>query len=91
MLQTRSGSSTDADYTQKRNPQRLLSDPLCEYLSAEEKSSKQSEGHGYGKEIIRSICRKYDGEYTLKYADGNAVATVMLRLRADPVRGNEAA
>ena len=94
MLQTRSGSSTDADYTQSgiRSGCFLIRCVnTCPQAPAEEKSSKQSEGHGYGKEIIRSICRKYDGEYTLKYADGNAVATVMLRLRADPVRGNEAA
>ena len=28
--------------------------------------------------LIYDDCRKYDGEYTLRYADGKAAATVML-------------
>ena len=50
----------------------------CTEPPPDEQSSRPKEGHGYGKEIIRSICRKYDGEYTLRYADGQAAATVML-------------
>ena len=50
----------------------------CTEPPSDEQNSRPKEGHGYGKEIIRSICRKYDGEYTLRYADGQAAATVML-------------
>ena len=56
---------------------------------SEQRSIRRTE-HGYGKEIIRSICRKYDGEYTLRYADGQAAATVMLRLTPDPAQEPDA-
>lgn len=62
----------------------------CLTPPADDRSSKQETGHGYGKEIIRSICRKYDGEYTLRYADGQAAATVMLRLTPDPAQEPDA-
>lgn len=45
-----------------------------------EKAEKRERGHGYGQAIIRSICQKYDGEYTLKYEGGNAIATVLLQI-----------
>ena len=53
------------------------------------KSTKHSEGHGYGMAIIRSICKKYDGEYSLRYEDGKAIATVAIQLDADPAAAEE--
>lgn len=56
----------------------------CSKPPAGEESTKTEAGHGYGKAIIRSICEKYDGEYTLRYEGGRAIATVAIQLNADP-------
>ena len=56
----------------------------CSRPPAGEESTKTEAGHGYGKAIIRSICEKYDGEYSLRYEGGKAVATVAIQLNADP-------
>ena len=46
-------------------------------------SQKQEAGHGYGKAIIRSICEKYDGDYSLRFEGGKAIATVSMQI-AEP-------
>ncbi len=40
----------------------------------------RSEGHGFGRKILREITSRYDGSYTLEIRDGQAVSTVMVRL-----------
>ena len=44
------------------------------------KRPERQEGHGYGLEIVEGICRKYDGAFTLRFADGTACATASLRV-----------
>lgn len=61
----------------------------CSRQPAGEESTKTEAGHGYGKAIIRSICEKYDGEYSLRYEGGKAVATVAIQLNADPAAAAE--
>lgn len=52
----------------------------CAKPPAGTESAKTEPGHGYGIAIIRSICKKYDGDYSLRYERGNAVATVSIQL-----------
>ncbi|MBR3043950.1 MAG: GHKL domain-containing protein [Oscillospiraceae bacterium] len=49
-----------------------------------EEDAKPEDSHSCGRAIIRSICGKYDGEYTLRYESGKAIATVAISLDADP-------
>ena len=43
----------------------------------------RSEGHGFGRKILREITDRYDGSYTLDIRDGQAVATAMVWLPAE--------
>ncbi|MDO4864341.1 MAG: GHKL domain-containing protein [Ruminococcus sp.] len=38
------------------------------------------EGHGYGLKILGKTCEKYNGEFTLRYSGGTAVATAAVSL-----------
>lgn len=38
------------------------------------------EGHGYGLRILEKTCEKYNGEFTLRYNNGTAIATAAVSL-----------
>ena len=55
----------------------------CENTCAEDAAAEKTdvrEGHGYGLKILERLCEKYDGEFTLRYADGMAIATAAVSL-----------
>lgn len=52
----------------------------CSVVPSVGTTTKKGTEHGYGSAIIRSICEKYDGDYSIKYRNGQAVATVILQL-----------
>ena len=39
------------------------------------------DGHGYGITILKNICQKYDGSYSLRYENDTAVATAALSVK----------
>ena len=52
----------------------------CSVMPSAEMNTKPETGHGYGTAIIRNICEKYDGEYTIKFQNKQAIATVIMQL-----------